>query len=76
MNVLVTGSKGFIGTNLIVRLNELRIQVATYTRENSIQDLKDLRNWVDQMYWDWDRMSSSGQETLDKSCPTRLRLDH
>ena len=32
----------------------------------TIQDLKDLRNWVDQMYWDWDRMSSSGQETLDK----------
>jgi UDP-2-acetamido-2,6-beta-L-arabino-hexul-4-ose reductase len=42
MNVLVTGSKGFIGTNLIVRLNELSIQVATYTRENSILDLKDL----------------------------------
>ena len=32
----------------------------------TVQDLKDLRNWVDQMYWDWDRMSSSGQETLDK----------
>ena len=32
----------------------------------TIQDLKDLREWVDQMYWDWDRMSSSGQETLDK----------
>ena len=42
MNVLVTGSNGFIGKNLIVRLNELSIQVATYTRENSIQDLKDL----------------------------------
>jgi len=32
----------------------------------TIQDLKDLREWVDQRYWDWDRMSSSGQETLDK----------
>ena len=32
----------------------------------TVQDLKDLRNWVDQMYWDWDRLSSSGQETLDK----------
>lgn len=42
MNVLVTGSNGFIGTNLIIRLNELSIQVATYTRENSIHDLKDL----------------------------------
>ena len=40
MNVLVTGSNGFIGKNLIVSLNELSIQVTTYTRENSIQDLK------------------------------------
>ena len=31
-----------------------------------LSDLNDLRTWVDQMYWDWDRMSSSGQETLDK----------
>ena len=42
MNVLVTGSDGFIGTNLIVRLNELGIKVTTYKRDNSIQDLKDL----------------------------------
>ena len=42
MNVLVTGSNGFIGKNLIVSLNELSIQVTTYTRENSIQDLKSL----------------------------------
>jgi len=40
MNVLVTGSNGFIGKNLIVRLNELNIQVSTYTRENSIQELE------------------------------------
>jgi len=40
MRVLVTGSDGFIGKNLIVRLNELDIQVVTYTRENSTQDLK------------------------------------
>ena len=32
----------------------------------TVKDLQELRNWVDQMYWDWDRMSSSGQETLDK----------
>ena len=25
-----------------------------------------LETWVDQMYWDFDRLSSSGQETLDK----------
>jgi|TARA_B110000483_G_scaffold30536_1_gene37082 formylmethanofuran dehydrogenase subunit E len=32
----------------------------------TLNDLNQLREWVDQMYWDWDRMSSSGQETLDK----------
>ena len=42
MSVLVTGAYGFIGKNLIVRLNELSIQVATYTRENSTQDLEGL----------------------------------
>mgnify|MGYP001412637709 FL=1 len=31
-----------------------------------LSDLNQLRELVDQMYWDWDRMSSSGQETLDK----------
>jgi len=31
-----------------------------------LSDLNDLRAWVDQMYWDFDRLSSSGQETLDK----------
>ena len=42
MNVLVTGAYGFIGKNLIVRLNELDIQVTTYTRKNSTQDLEGL----------------------------------
>jgi len=42
MSVLVTGACGFIGKNLIVRLNELNIQVAIYTRENSTQDLEGL----------------------------------
>ena len=31
-----------------------------------LKDLYQLREWVDQMYWDFDRLSSSGQETLDK----------
>ena len=31
-----------------------------------IKDLDQLREWVDQMYWDFDRLSRSGQETLDK----------
>jgi UDP-2-acetamido-2,6-beta-L-arabino-hexul-4-ose reductase len=42
MSVLVTGAHGFIGKNLIIRLNELDIQVITYTRENSTQDLEGL----------------------------------
>ena len=42
MSVLVTGSNGFIGKNLIVHLNELAINVQTFTRENSTQDLPDL----------------------------------
>ena len=27
---------------------------------------KELKDLVDDLYWDYDRMSSSGQETLDK----------
>jgi UDP-2-acetamido-2,6-beta-L-arabino-hexul-4-ose reductase len=42
MNVLVTGSNGFIGKNLIIHLNELGVNTTDYTRENSIQDLPDL----------------------------------
>jgi len=42
MRVLVTGAYGFIGKNLIVRLNELDIQVVTYTLKNSTQDLEEL----------------------------------
>jgi UDP-2-acetamido-2,6-beta-L-arabino-hexul-4-ose reductase len=47
MSVLVTGSSGFIGKNLVVSLNELNIQVTTYTRENSIRDLEELIKDVD-----------------------------
>jgi hypothetical protein len=28
--------------------------------------VKELRELVDDMYWEYDRMSSSGKETLDK----------
>jgi len=47
MNILVTGSNGFIGKNLIVRLNELDIQVTAYTRKNSTQDLERLIKGAD-----------------------------
>ena len=39
MQVLVTGSDGFIGKNLITHLRELDIKITTYTRNNSINDL-------------------------------------
>ena len=42
MNVLVTGSNGFIGKNLIARLNELGIPSVVFTRENSTKDLQGL----------------------------------
>lgn len=42
MRVLVTGSNGFIGKNLIVRLNEFDISYEVFTRRNSIGDLQGL----------------------------------
>ena len=43
MRILVTGSNGFIGKNLIVRLGEIPgHEVLRFTRDNSLQDLSDL----------------------------------
>jgi len=47
MRVLVTGANGFLGKNLIIRLNELGVTTKAYTRENSIQDLSDLARKVE-----------------------------
>ena len=47
MNVLVTGANGFIGKNLVVRLNELGIYTEAYTRKNSVQNLPDLLKKTD-----------------------------
>jgi UDP-2-acetamido-2,6-beta-L-arabino-hexul-4-ose reductase len=42
MNILVTGSNGFIGKNLITHLNELGMKVTEYSRRNKIEDLSNL----------------------------------
>jgi UDP-2-acetamido-2,6-beta-L-arabino-hexul-4-ose reductase len=42
MRVLVTGSNGFIGKNVIVRLNELDISYEVFTRSNLATDLQRL----------------------------------
>lgn len=42
MQVLVTGSEGFIGKNLIIRLNEMNISYDVYNRNNSSKDLPKL----------------------------------
>ena len=47
MNVLVTGANGFIGKNLVVRLNELDIHTEAYTRKNSAHNFPDLLKKID-----------------------------
>ena len=42
ISVLVTGTDGFLGKNIIARLNKMGINSTTYTRKNCIQDLPDL----------------------------------
>jgi UDP-2-acetamido-2,6-beta-L-arabino-hexul-4-ose reductase len=43
VRVLVTGSNGFIGKNLVVRLGELsRYEVLQFSRDNSLKDLEEL----------------------------------
>jgi UDP-2-acetamido-2,6-beta-L-arabino-hexul-4-ose reductase len=47
MRVLITGADGFIGKNLVIRLNEIGMPVEKYTRKNSIKDLPNLIRNVD-----------------------------
>ena len=42
MRVLVTGSEGFLGKNVIVRLKELNIDYYNFTRKNSKNELRSL----------------------------------
>lgn len=47
--------------NVFIRVNSKK------TMENKMKNkLRKLQELVDQMYWDWDRLSRSGQNTLDK----------
>lgn len=51
MNVLVTGGNGFIGKNLILRLNELAtVKIYSYTRSHNLDDLKKYMNEVDVVF--------------------------
>ena len=48
MKLLVTGTNGFVGKNLLVHLQEMPdIHVVTYTRSNSVSDLAELLEGVD-----------------------------
>ena len=44
-----------------MRVKDFKELVVTVNAAN-----KELKELVDDLYWDYDRMSSSGQETLDK----------
>ena len=51
MRVLVTGTNGFIGKNLLLRLREKGgIDVVPFTREHSVDDLTALLDGVDWVY--------------------------
>ena len=47
MRVLVTGSNGFIGRNLIVHLRERNIEAVSFTRDMSLSDLTAMLDRVD-----------------------------
>ena len=48
MKVLVTGSNGFVGKNLISRLNEIEnIEIIKYDKENNFEELKNYINDID-----------------------------
>lgn len=47
MKVLVTGSNGFIGKNVIVRLSELGFEALTFTRDSAVESLPKLVKQVD-----------------------------
>lgn len=48
--VLVSGSRGFIGRNLVEKLKEEEHQIFTFNREDSVEDLKDSLKKSDFIY--------------------------
>ena len=51
MRILVTGSQGFIGKNLIVRLRHKGIhQIETFDRNNESQDLREIVESTDMVF--------------------------
>ena len=51
MKVLITGSNGFIGKNLIAHLNEMEdIEVITYDKSDTIEKIKDNLDTIDFIY--------------------------
>ena len=46
-NILITGSEGFIGSNLSIKLIEDGYQVYSFSKKNTIKDLKDKINKSD-----------------------------
>ncbi len=51
MKVLVTGANGFVGKNLVVSLKrDNEVEILTYTRESTFNELKSLVNQADFIY--------------------------
>ena len=40
MNILVTGSEGFIAKNLILELNNLKYNIIKFDKKNNVNDLE------------------------------------
>ena len=49
-NILITGANGFIGKNLINKLNVDSINILTFTKENNLEELKKLLLMSDFIY--------------------------
>ena len=54
-----------LGTDSLAKFNtQAKIEIGNIYKNKS--EKEELRELVGDLYWEWDRMSSSGQETLEK----------